>query len=73
MCKSIRGLGQANPLRVFDIARPMLPVLTSFLLASSLASAQNGFPAPRPSEQFSSMQLVADKDPHEQKGGTTTP
>jgi high affinity Mn2+ porin len=64
MSKSSRGLRQANRLRVFDIARSILPVLTSFLLASSLASAQSGSPAPRPSEQFSSIQLLADKDPH---------
>ena len=65
MCKTIRGLGPANLLRVFDTARSILPVLTSFLLASSLASAQNGSLAPRPSEQFSFMQLLAAKDPHD--------
>jgi high affinity Mn2+ porin len=65
MRKSIRGLGQANLLRVFDIARSILSVLTSFLLASSLASAQNGYPAPRRSEQFTFVQLLADKDPRD--------
>ena len=65
MCKTIRGLGPANLLRVFDTARSILPVLTSFLLASSLASAQNCSLAPRPSEQFSFMQLLAAKDPHD--------
>ena len=64
MCKSIRGLEQANLPRAFDIARSILPVLISFLFGSSLASAQNGSPAPRPSEQLSFMQLLAYKDPH---------
>ena len=59
-----RGLGKANFLRVFDIARSIVPVLASFLLASSLASAENGTPAPRPSNQFSFMQLQADKGLH---------
>jgi hypothetical protein len=48
-----------------SIARSILPVLTSFLLTSSLAGAQNGSPVFRPSEQFRSMQLPADKDPHD--------
>jgi high affinity Mn2+ porin len=60
-----RSLGQANLVRVFDIARSIMPVLTSFLLASSLASAQNGAPAPRPSDEFSFMQLLADKGLHD--------
>jgi hypothetical protein len=54
-----------NLLKVFDIARSILPVLTSFLLTSSLAGALNGSPVLRPSEQFRSMQLPPDKDPHD--------
>jgi high affinity Mn2+ porin len=60
-----RSLGQANLVRVFDIARSFMPVLTGFLLASSLASAQNGAPAPRPSDEFSFMQMLADKGLHD--------
>ncbi len=41
------------------------PLLTSFVLASSLASAQNGAPAPRPSDEFSFMQMLADKGLHD--------
>ena len=59
-----RSLGQANLVKVFDIARSIVRVLISFLLASSLASAQNGTPAPRPTMQFSFMQLLADKGLH---------
>ena len=66
MCKSIRGLGQANLLRPFDISRSTLPVLTTFLLASSLASGQKGAsPATPPSDEFSFMQLLADKGLHD--------
>jgi high affinity Mn2+ porin len=43
----------------------MKPVLGSLLLASSLARAQNGAPAPRPEGQFSFMQLLADKGLHD--------
>ena len=57
--------GQANLLRVLNIARSTLPVVMSFLLASSFASAQNGAPAPRPSDEFSFMQLLADKGLHD--------
>ena len=52
-------------MRVFDIARAIVPLLTGLLLASSLASAQEGTPAPRPSEQFSFMQMLADKGLHD--------
>src|ERR1700676_3389585 len=62
---SDRGLGRANLVRVFDIARSIMPVLASLLLASSLAPAQNGAPAPRTSDQFSFMQLLADKGLHD--------
>src|SRR5580700_5975178 len=36
-----------------------------FLLAASLASAQNGTPAPRPEDEGSFMQLLADKGLHD--------
>jgi high affinity Mn2+ porin len=38
--------------------------VTSLLLASSLACAQNGAPAPRPDDEFSFMQYLADKNLH---------
>jgi high affinity Mn2+ porin len=60
-----RGLGQANLVRVFDITKAIVGVLTALLLLSSLASAQNGSPAPRPSDEFSFMQLLADKGLHD--------
>ncbi len=59
-----RSLGQAIILKVFNIARSLACVLTSFLLAWSLANAQNGTPAPRPSDEFSFMQHLADKGLH---------
>jgi len=59
------ALGQTSLMRVFDIARSIVRVLTGLLLASSLASAQNGAPAPRTSDQFSFMQLLADKGLHD--------
>ena len=40
-------------------------LLGSLLLASSLAHAQNGTPAPRPEEQFNFMQYLADKGKHD--------
>jgi high affinity Mn2+ porin len=49
----------------FGFARSIVPVLAGFLLASSLASAQNGAPAPRPSDEFSFMQYLADKGLHD--------
>jgi hypothetical protein len=52
-------------LRLFGIARVIVPVLTCFLLTSSLASAQNGAPAPRPSDEFSFMQMLAHKGLHD--------
>jgi high affinity Mn2+ porin len=55
----------ANLAKVFANARSVVLALTSFLLASSLASAQNGAPAPRPSDEFSFMQLLADKGLHD--------
>jgi hypothetical protein len=44
---------------------PLCRVVMGFLLAASLASAQNGTPAPRPSDEFSFMQLLADKGLHD--------
>ena len=58
---SDRSLGQANLLRLFHSARSIMLVLTGFLLASSLARAQNGTPAPRPEGETSVMQLLTDK------------
>jgi high affinity Mn2+ porin len=60
-----RSLEQANLVRLFNRARSIVLVLTSFLLASSLASAQNGTPAPRPEDETSAMQLLADKGLHD--------
>src|ERR1700723_2991790 len=60
-----RSPGQANLVRVLNIARSTLRVVMGFLLASSFASAQNGAPAPRPSDEFSFMQLLADKGLHD--------
>jgi hypothetical protein len=51
--------------RAFDIARSLVLVLGTFLLGSSLAVAQNGAPAPRPEDEFSFMQLLADKGLHD--------
>jgi high affinity Mn2+ porin len=60
-----RSLGQANLVRMFHIARSIVRVLIGFVLASSLARAQNGAPAPRPSDDFSFMQLLAEKGLHD--------
>ena len=43
----------------------MLLGLGIALAASSLASAQNGAPAPRPEDDFSFMQMLADKGLHD--------
>src|SRR5580698_5480588 len=58
------SLGQENPARLL-IAKSAMRVLVAFLLASSLASAQNGSPAPRPQDEFSFMQKLADKGLHD--------
>ncbi len=60
-----QNLGQANLVSAFRIARSIVPMLTGFLLGSSLAGAQNGAPAPRPSDEFSFMQMLADKGLHD--------
>jgi high affinity Mn2+ porin len=56
---------QASPVRAFDTAKCIRLLLGSLLLASSLAHAQNGTPAPRPEEQFNFMQFLADKGLHD--------
>jgi high affinity Mn2+ porin len=58
-------LGEANLASGFIIASFTMRVLVGFLLASSLASAQNGSPAPRPGDEFSFMQMLADKGLHD--------
>jgi high affinity Mn2+ porin len=50
---------------VFAKVRVVVRVLLGFVLASSLASAQNGAPAPRPDDDFSFMQMLADKGLHD--------
>jgi hypothetical protein len=47
------------------IARSALKMLACFLLAPSLVRAQNGTPAPRPEDEFSFMQMLADKGLHD--------
>jgi hypothetical protein len=54
----------ANLVRLFAHARFFVLLIAAFLLVSSLACAQDGAPAPRPSDQFSFMQLLADKGLH---------
>jgi high affinity Mn2+ porin len=51
--------------RASGVPKSILLLLCSFLLASSLASAQNGTPAPRPEDQFNFMQFLADKGLHD--------
>ena len=60
-----RGLGQANLVRAFDVTRAIVGMLTGLLFVSSLASAQNGTPSPRPNDEFSFMQLLAGKGLHD--------
>ncbi len=55
----------ASGKRISSGCPSMVPVLTGFLLASSLARAQNGAPAPRPSDEFSFMQMLADEGLHD--------
>jgi high affinity Mn2+ porin len=50
---------------LLDIIRPLMRVLTTVLLTSSLAYAQNGAPAPRPDDDFSYMKMLADKGEHD--------
>jgi high affinity Mn2+ porin len=44
---------------------PAVMVLAGMVLGSSLAGAQNGAPAPRPENEFSFMQYLADKGLHD--------
>ncbi len=60
-----RSLGPLDLTKILDSVRFAGPVLTSVLLASSLACAQNGAPAPRPEEDFSFMKMLADKGLHD--------
>jgi hypothetical protein len=60
-----RSLEPLDLTKIFDIVRFAGPVLASVLLASSLAYAQNGAPAPRPEEDFSFMKMLADKGLHD--------
>jgi high affinity Mn2+ porin len=60
-----RSLGPLDLAKMLDIARSAGAVLTSVLLASSLAYAQNGAPAPRPDEDFSFMKMLAEKGLHD--------
>ena len=46
-------------------AKTFTAVLTTVLLASSLANAQDGAPAPRPDDDFSFMKMLADKGEHD--------
>src|SRR5580704_4416655 len=62
---SERSLGQANLVTLLNTARFTLLVVVVFLLAASFTSGQNGAPAPRPSDEFSFMQLLADKGLHD--------
>jgi high affinity Mn2+ porin len=62
---SDRSFEQANLVSLFKRARSIMRVLTTCLLASSLANAQNGTPAPRPEGEDSLMQLLTDKGLHD--------
>jgi hypothetical protein len=60
-----RRLAQSDLAKMLEIVRRAMRVLTIVLLASSLASAQNGTPAPRPEDEVSIMQYLADKGLHD--------
>jgi high affinity Mn2+ porin len=60
-----RRFRKANLGKLFALARFIVSLLTGFLLASSPGGAQNGAPAPRPSDDFSFMQMLADKGLHD--------
>ena len=60
-----RRHGQMDLAKVLDTTRPLRRVLTTVLLASSLAYAQNGAPAPRPDDDFSYMKMLSDKGVHD--------
>ena len=59
-----RGLERLDLANMLDIVRPARGVLAAMLLASSIAYAQNGTPAPRPEDEGSLMQLLTDKGLH---------
>ncbi|WP_263351233.1 carbohydrate porin [Acidicapsa acidisoli] len=62
---SASSLGQANLVWVLTITRSIVLMVIGSLLAPSLASAQNGTPAPRPEDEGSLMQLLTDKGLHD--------
>ena len=66
MCRAPhRRLDQAGLASGFNIARSIARMVMFILLASCLANAQNGTPAPRPEDEGSFMQLLADKGLHD--------
>jgi high affinity Mn2+ porin len=60
-----RSLDRAHPVKVYGVTKSVMPVLASLILASSMASAQNGAPAPRPDEDFSLMKQLSDEGMHD--------
>ena len=60
-----RRHGQMDLAKILDATRPLRRVLTTVLLASSFAYAQNGAPAPRPDDDFSFMKTLSDKGVHD--------
>ena len=60
-----RSLDRANPPSLPGVIRYVLPLLASLMLATSVASAQNGAPAPRPDDDFSFMKMLSDKGVHD--------
>ncbi len=54
-----------NPPSMFDVTKSVIAVLASLILAVSVASAQNGAPAPRPDDDFSLMKMLSDKGVHD--------
>ena len=64
-CNPNRRLGLFDLAKMLDDVRSAGAVMTSVLLSSSLAYAQNGAPAPRPDEDFSFMKMLADKGLHD--------
>src|SRR5271166_6272096 len=62
---SDRSLGQGSFMKAFGRSRSIQTAIAGFLLASSLANAQNGTPAPRPEDEVSIMQWLSDKGLHD--------
>jgi high affinity Mn2+ porin len=50
---------------VSDIAGTIFRLLVVWVIACTLANAQNGAPAPRPTDEFSFMQFLTDKGLHD--------